>query len=300
MSAQQILSDPSLETAPDFLSADYNNIRAALHGQRSVSDADIVTELTALWTLLQGPRQAAWDRQVLAEKATEDARILAEVNTATAAATLIIQEKADAEKKRPKVGDFVVGVAVPDVIRDNPSQYALHKLLNRDIVELWYFTPEGRKEAALTAKTISKDTFSLARTDNALSLRASTSHCPSPKVMQDRNLLWTQMTLGKNKMLECMLACGWPAKHIRSLKSFFYGLDCHVIRDQDMGDEALLLYQECMHAQWHLNLKRDRGWDISCLSVTLLQWIHTELVQREAASLICQVSYPPALLITHN
>lgn len=135
------------------------------------------------------------------------------------------------------------------------------------------------------SKTISKETFTLACTGDTHSLCTSASHHPSPKVMEDHNFSWRKMILGKNKILECMLACGWPAKHIRALETLFYDLNCHILHNQELED-TLLLYQERVCTQWHLDLKRNKGQDISSPSVLLLQLIHVELMHKEVTTLM--------------
>ncbi|KAG2078361.1 hypothetical protein BDR04DRAFT_998940, partial [Suillus decipiens] len=49
----------------------------------------------------------------------------------------------EAEKKKPKINDFMVGTSVSDTLTPCLSQYAIHKLKSFEYVELWYLSPDG-------------------------------------------------------------------------------------------------------------------------------------------------------------
>jgi hypothetical protein len=57
------------------------------------------------------------------------------------------KEHLESERKKPKMNGFSVNATMGDAIAPHPSQYAIQKLNNFKYVELWYFSPDGCKEA---------------------------------------------------------------------------------------------------------------------------------------------------------
>lgn len=76
----------------------------------------------------------------------------------------------NAEKKKPKMNSFSATITVGDTIAPHPSQYTIQKLNNFKYVELWYFSPDGCKEAMKMSRSIIDDTFSLVKLDDQLTI----------------------------------------------------------------------------------------------------------------------------------
>ena len=81
--------------------------------------------------------------------------------------------------------DLALNKPVRDTTQLHPSRYAIHKLEERDYVELHYFTLEGYTEATKHDCTIAQDAFTFTKADDSLLLKPMASHKPSNKVTPD-------------------------------------------------------------------------------------------------------------------
>jgi hypothetical protein len=166
----RITSDPALDIVPDFASATFQGIRLRIIGNTQTTHEEAANELIMGWQQDRDIRLAAWTLQV-----NEEARLAAE-----AAQTeqerheqerLLLEQEAEnerreTEKKKPKINDFKTGASVGDTLTHRPSQYAIHKLKSFEYVELWYFSPDGCREAADEAKSSADGTFGFTKVDD--------------------------------------------------------------------------------------------------------------------------------------
>ena len=188
----RIVSDPALDIEPDFTSATFEGIRNRIIGNTQLTHDEAANELATGWQQDRDIRVAAWTLQV-----NEETRLAAEA--AQAERELLDQERAlleqeaekerrETEKKKPKINDFQAGASVGDTLTHRPSQYAIHKLKSFEYVELWYFSPDGCREAADEAKSAADGTFGFTKVDDFIALKAVAAFKPSRKVIQDHSL----------------------------------------------------------------------------------------------------------------
>ena len=111
-------------------------------------------------------------------------------------------------------------------------RFTIHKLKERDYVELHYFTLEGCTEDLKHNHTIAQDTFTFTKADDSLLLKPMASHKPSNKVTPDEDLTWHQMSIGKTTLLHHMGRTGWPDQYIMALTEFYLNLESHPMRLQ--------------------------------------------------------------------
>ncbi|KAG1822657.1 uncharacterized protein BJ212DRAFT_1263892, partial [Suillus subaureus] len=135
----------------------------------------------------------------------------------------------EAKKKKPKISDFDAEIMVVDVIIPRPSQYAIQKVKNMEYVELWYFSPDGCHEAALTSRSTSDsdDAFGFMRVNGMVALKTNVSFKASQKALQDHDLSWCQFDLAKTSFLIHIEKNGWPEKHQQVLALFFMLITNH-------------------------------------------------------------------------
>ncbi|KAG1903868.1 uncharacterized protein F5891DRAFT_1184813 [Suillus fuscotomentosus] len=185
---ERISTDPALEAQPNFESAVYRGWLNALVAQGITRD-DALANMAEGWRFERQERIVLWQ-----EQAEEDARILQErlerENTEKEAEQL--EEQRKAEKKKPKINDFDAGAIVADVIIPRPSQYAIQKIKSMEYVELWYFSPDGCREASITSRSTSDsdDAFGFAKVDGMVALKTLASFKASSKALQDHDLSW--------------------------------------------------------------------------------------------------------------
>ena len=200
----RIETDPGLEIPPDHSSPDYLDLRTILINS-GLTEAQVLEQLNTTWTRGHDTRVQQWNHQV-----EEDAQVEEEVRRA-----LLEQEeearqqrerdeeaeKQETEKKRPKISDFDEDAMIDDFLMPRPSSYALRRLEDFEYVELYYFTQEGCIDALENLHTVSEDTFGITKQDNMVQLRSISSLKASKNVIQDSELSWHQMTMGKTTLL---------------------------------------------------------------------------------------------------
>ncbi|KAG2738450.1 hypothetical protein P692DRAFT_201798413 [Suillus brevipes Sb2] len=151
------MADPSLETCPDFAGDIYAGIRNDLTAATGDQPQEVIDRLVAAWTEGHNARVLEWN-----QRREEEAREEAEIERARAAQeeedrlareAEAERERLESEKKKPKMNGFSATAAVGDAIVPRPSQFAIQKLNNFEYIELWYFSPEGCKDALKTSRT---------------------------------------------------------------------------------------------------------------------------------------------------
>lgn len=248
--------DPNLEVRPDFASPAYDALCNALAAAEGVDKGVIVTRLSDAWDVENNTKKATWEEQVRQDEA--DATLARERELQLELEERRKEEETERkekEKKKPKVKDFVDNKPVKDTIQLRPSRYAIHKLDEREYVELYYFTLEGCTEASKIDRTIAQDAFTFTKAEDTLLLKPMASHKPSNKAIPDEDLTWRQVSIAKTSLLYHMSQTGWPEHHVVALAEFFLNLDSHPTRLQEDGDTILLHYQAQVRREWHEALR---------------------------------------------
>ena len=143
------------------------------------------------------------------------------------------------------------GYHEPDTTQLCPSHYAIHKLIEHDYIELYYFMLEGCTAAVKLDCTIAQDAFTFAKADDTLLLKPMALHKLSSKVIPDEDLTWRQMSIARTYLLHHMAQASWPEPHIIALAEFYLHLESHPMWLQVDGDTVLLHYQAQIRHEWH-------------------------------------------------
>ncbi|EDR06748.1 uncharacterized protein LACBIDRAFT_299589 [Laccaria bicolor S238N-H82] len=254
-----LMLDPNLEVRPDFTSAAYDALCTALAAAEGVDKGAIVAHLSDAWNIENDAKKATWDEQVRQDKAEEAEAELArerEQQLKLEERRKVEEtERKEKEKKKPKLKNFVPNKLVGNTVQLRPSHYAIHKLEEREYVELYYFTQDGCMEALKIDHTITQDAFTFTKADDTLLLKPMASHKPSNKAIPDKHLTWRQMSLAKTTLLHHMSQAGWPEHLIIALAEFYLNLKGHPTRHEVDGDTVLLHYQAQVRREWHEALR---------------------------------------------
>ncbi|KAG1884065.1 hypothetical protein F4604DRAFT_1979952, partial [Suillus subluteus] len=276
------MADPSLEICPDFAGDLYAGIRDDLVAATGAEPQAVIDRLIGTWTEGHQARVLEWN-----QRREEEARAEAEIEQARAERVeeerLVKEaetekERLDSEKKKPKMNGFNVTTTVGDAIAPHPSQYATQKLNNFKYVELWYFSPDGCKEAMKTSWSIADDTFSLAKLDNQLTIRPASAFKASRAAIPDHDLPFSIFLRAKNSFLTHASTAKWPQAHLDALALFYWHLKNHAIRDNsELGDTVILHYASRVRLDWHDRLKRNEGFNIGIINEILMRLINEEM-----------------------
>ncbi|KAJ6528229.1 hypothetical protein DFH09DRAFT_829115, partial [Mycena vulgaris] len=138
-----LLSDPNSAICPDFASEDYDEVRGKIDADNDVA----IAKLTASWTKSNDKNKAQWIIQVEADRAqadTDEAVRNQEAEKEAAEAGKVVEaERLEAEKKKPRLGDFDVNSAPTSFIEARISAFAQKKLERREYCPLYPFTTAG-------------------------------------------------------------------------------------------------------------------------------------------------------------
>jgi hypothetical protein len=159
----------------------------------------------------------------------------------------------------------------PGFLDLQPARHILKKLEKKEYVELWHFTAQGCKDAALIDITTPDDTFGLVSTEKGLMLQSVEASSASPKAIRDESLSWDQLSEGKRRLLEAMSSCGWSEHEVRELARFYLSLDLHPIRSQDYGLQAVLRYQDRVRQEWVKSIRLGVPFAIGAINDDLMR-----------------------------
>ncbi|KAJ6453432.1 hypothetical protein C8R47DRAFT_997701 [Mycena vitilis] len=294
MAAPRLTTDPNIESCPDFTSAPYKTLRelivAGSAQGTALTDAEAGTQLVDGWTADRDARKLLWDAQIeadTAQAAVDAAALAAQSELDRAAAEAAAEaERFEADKKKPKLGNFDTTLSIPDFLGPRPSNFAKKKLDDMEYVELWYWTKEGCIDAELSRAGVEADeSFGLTQIGSTISLK-SASYKASKKVIRDEDLSFTQLSVAKTGFLASIATAGWPAEHRAALASFFYAIESHPSRAEhdDYAESILVIYQAKSRRYWHDTLVQDRGFNIAIFNDKLLEQIAKEYYNKLRSS----------------
>ncbi|KAG2345622.1 hypothetical protein BDR05DRAFT_879940 [Suillus weaverae] len=289
------MANPSNEVCPNFNGNVYTNICDDIRQAIGETQEAVVQCLTQSWTVGHNQRVNEWNQN--RERELADA---VEANQARAAQEdeAQVQQEAEeererikSEKKKPKMNSFNNKVSVGDSISPRPSQYAVQKLNNFEYVELWYFSPDGCKEALQTAHSVADD-FGLTRVDDQLTIRPAYAFKASKSATADHDLPFSMFLHSKNLFLMQLNKAKWPQTHIDALSLFFWHLENHSIHNNsNLGDLVVLHYASRVRQDWHDRLKRDEAFNIAIINKTLLHSINEELWDKVRSQSLATVRF---------
>lgn len=289
--------DPTTETCPEFAGALYAGIRTDLIAATGQTEQEVIDRLVDTWNAGHEERVLAWEQQqeneALAVANAERARVAQEEAEHALQEAEVQRERAEAEKKKPKMNGFKEASTVGDFLAPRPSQYAVQKLTNFEYVELWYFSPDGCKEALKTSRSIADD-YGLTKVDDQLTIRPASAFKASKAALADHDLPFSVFLRAKNMFLVQISQAKWPQTHIDALSLFYWRLENHAVRNHsDIGDMVILNYASRVRHDWHDCLKRDEGFNIGNLNETLLRTISEELWDKVRSRTLAMVRFAP-------
>ncbi|KAG2160172.1 uncharacterized protein EDB93DRAFT_1099534 [Suillus bovinus] len=148
------MADPSLEISLQATNAE---------------PQQIIDRLVETWMAGHDTRVAEWNRcQDEEAQEEEEMRLVHAAREEEEHLARQVEEEnehLESEKKKPKMNGFNVASTIGNAIAPCPSQYAIQKLNNFEYIELWYFSPNGCKEAMKMSCSIADNTFSLTKLD---------------------------------------------------------------------------------------------------------------------------------------
>lgn len=302
----QITLNSNLVEAPDFTLDAYAIACDAIAAQHNITQEDAAECLKAAWTVDNDAKKQAWEQQELADNKEAIQRAQEEedqhqMEALQHNAANMQTETRETEKKKPKLNSFIANCPIATAIKLCPSRFALHKLEERDYIELSYFTPEGCAEAANNDHAVAEEAFAFSKVNNLVSLQPISAFKASSKVIQDDKLSWHEMSMAKINLLQCMEETGWPKDYIVALATFYLNLENHPKHQEPDGDAILLAYQAQTQCEWHIQLKSTSGepaFDISIINNDLVEKIgikmwnamKTSLTTRSVPNLLHKVS----------
>jgi hypothetical protein len=294
----RITVNPNLLEAPDFTLEVYAIARDAIAAQHNITAEAAAERLKEAWTTDNDAKKLAWEQQELAdrEEAEQRTRERQQPPQDDEPRQDEQNESREVEKKKPKLNSFVANRPIATAIKLRPSRFALHKLEEREYIELSYFTPEGCAEAATNDHAVAEEVFAFSKVNDLVSLRPISAFKASNKVIQDDRLSWREMSIAKINLLQCMEETGWPKDHILALATFYLNLENHPKRQEPDGDAVLLAYQAQVRREWHIQLKRTTGepaFDISYINDDLVDKIGVKLWNATKTQLVTRsVPFP--------
>lgn len=273
----RILADPALEAQPNFESPAYEGWLDALV-QGGMTREDALTRMADGWKDERQERITLWLQQT-----EDDARVQRELEERVNAEQEAEEEneRRETEKKKPKINDFDAEAFVADVLVPRPSQFALQKIRNMEYVELWYFSPDGCRDASENTRSTAEDAFGLARVDDVVAFKPMSSFKASQKALQDHDLSWRQFDIAKTSFLVHIEKCGWPEKHQQALAMFFTILTNHENRMRPRGEKTLLRYAALVRREWHDRLTMNQGFNIGIFNASLYSTISETVWEEE-------------------
>ncbi|KAG2128895.1 uncharacterized protein EDB93DRAFT_1095808, partial [Suillus bovinus] len=277
-------ADPSLEICPDFAGDLFAAIQDLIIMMGTTHQA-IAERLRNTWITGHEERILQWncrqEEDTQAEAEIEQARAACEEEEHLVKEAEAEKECTELEKKKPKMNSFSATATIGDAIAPCPSQYVIQKLNSFEYVELWYFSPEGCKEAMRTSRSIADNTFSLTKLDDQLTICPVSAFKASQSAIPDHELSFSVFLQAKNLFLMQANTAKWLQTHLDTLALFFWHLENHAIRNNSkLSNLVILHYASRVRLDWHNRLKRDEGFNIGIINETLIQSINEEMWDR--------------------
>ena len=223
------LHDPTADTELDFEDISWEVPRNAMVNKGKTPE-EAIEALRQSWRILHEKNLAAWDEHLRQQQ--EDLERDGNGGNGSMADTPDSPTPMDDEPEWLE--------STPSFIDIRPARHIMKRLKKKEYVELWHFTIQGCRDAALTDLTTPDDTFGLVNTNDGLRLQTVGASTISSKITRDENLSWEQMSEGKSRLLDCMSTSGWSNREVGELAKFFVKLDLHPIRSQEYGSQTVL------------------------------------------------------------
>ena len=158
----------------------------------------------------------------------------------------------------------------PSFLDLQPARHILKKLEKKEFVEIWHFTAQGCREAAVIDASNPEDRYCLVGAEKGIQIQAFGTSAVSEKVIKDEFLPWSLLTEGKTRLILSMKTCGWSKEEAAELIKFYVNLDTHWIRSEDYGLETVMRYQERVRCHWTRSVKNGMPYAVGTINDTLM------------------------------
>ncbi|ETW78728.1 hypothetical protein HETIRDRAFT_324454 [Heterobasidion irregulare TC 32-1] len=258
----RLVVNPHLLVCSDYTSPNFEAIRQLSRFPKE-DPAATAQRLVAIWTAGNNQDRVAWTAQVAADTA---AAVDAERDRLEQEAANKAKVEKELNKKKPKLLPLNPG-GMPSILPVHAPPYAFHKLELIEYVKLYYFALEVCHEGSDSFKSTTDDTFTLAHSDEGLTLRAASSSCPSCKVIPDSKLSWEQFFSACTVFMVEIQRAKWPAALTQQMAFFLFALENHPMAlVLEYGKQVMLLIQASVHRSWHALLKTPQNFNISVIN----------------------------------
>ncbi|KAG6881796.1 hypothetical protein C0993_012771 [Termitomyces sp. T159_Od127] len=295
-----LMVDPNAETIPDFTSEEFRFTRQAVLAGREDGTNELAIEiLTNTWNAERERRRALWEAEREEREASRrEVQQRERQAERDQGVDEEIQHARNSRAQSPRVNEapnLVAGKPVPEAIEYPPARFAIKKLVERDYIELSYFTPEGREEAARNGSMASQEIFTIAKDDDMFALKPVVNFKAKGKVTQDEDLTWEQLCIASTNFLEHIVIEKWPVNMIEAMHAFFFHLTNHKLRNKGVdGLKVLILYQARIRREWHRQIKnppRDGIFDIGMIDGRTLRTLKDQVYDAKRSALLAGESF---------
>lgn len=190
------------------------------------------------------------------------------------------------------------------------TEYAVTTLRDpTKLVNFWYFTHAGRKEAQMLAlASVAEDASTglhgtLDPATNTFSFsRVNATGKPSKNALPDASLSLRQLSEAKHFFAKYAEQCGWDADHIQAFVVLIMWLEGHDAPrcNPEFGERALVWYFADIHREYHtaLALKAATIPDISVINEDRIDDILKEMINTAAMKTLADVRRMTELVST--
>jgi hypothetical protein len=295
--AERIERDPRLEGCPTFTgvmwTAARNGVIADEASPEVVDVATAIGKLRANWAEENAERVVLF----LAQEAADEVTRREEAEQLAAAHMLLeLEERRDADKKKTRFPSFTKGQELETAFGSTALPFAQDKVNKGELVPLYYYTKEGLAEARLASygALIDGDTLGLSRVGDTMTLRPIAAHSASKNEVPDEQLCWESTQFAKIGYLLAIAKADWPIEWQDAVGAIFARIEAHDAREEDFGEQALVIYLAKMRVAWHLGFKSGKTFDIGTPICPLkLKKIKEDLLDRSRAEKDRMVSVHP-------
>lgn len=243
------------EVPPDFSKEEFSFTRDAVkHGREGMTNQQAAEILLDAWKEAVERRKAIWDAEQEEREAEQRAgrnmqeepqRSQDEENTLPSN-----HSRPQSPMSKNEGPNLIVGKPVPEVIEYPPARFAIKKLRECEYIELSYFTPKGRAEAAKNKSVASNDVFTLAKEDDILAWKPIVNFKVKGMTTEDKDLSWEQLCIVSTNFLEHIVQEKWPNNMVDTMHTFFFCLTNHKLQNEGAeGLKVLILYQAWVHKE---------------------------------------------------
>ncbi|KAH9926230.1 uncharacterized protein B0H18DRAFT_1007080 [Fomitopsis serialis] len=300
--------DPTKEVCPNYALAPFAAIRQAMTAGGAMTEEQAVQTLRDGWQEHHAQHLQAWHDQCREDQRREDEEAQRRRNEDEARLAEVRREAAEEQKaldkKKPKLATVDPSRGPPTQLRQRVPDYAREKLAKLAFVELDYFTAHSRQVAETQTRSTLDEAYTIVRNDAGLSLASVSSQRAMKGIRRDASLPFREMVIAWPVFIQTITDLpAWPRPLVKAYMDFFLEIVGHRDSQNEIGQEALMLYIEEVRMDWHEKIiaknVTDATYDISEFAPKLYEECKAEIHSNRARALINQVCQSPLFADTH-